>query len=53
MLLKLDEFKEPRWRLEFNEQVNVASLGLLFSGVGAEDGDGFYFEGLFEGEVVI
>jgi hypothetical protein len=49
VLLKLDELKEPHRRLEFNEQVNVAFLGLLFSGVGAEDGDGVYFEVLFEG----
>ncbi|VVB90956.1 Uncharacterised protein [uncultured archaeon] len=49
VLLKLDELEEPHRRLEFNEQVNVAFLGLLFSCVGAEDADRFYFEVLFEG----
>ncbi len=48
VLLKLDELKEPHRRLESNEQVNVGFLGLFFSGVRAEDADGFYFEVLFE-----
>ncbi len=46
VFLKLDELKKTHMRLEFNEQANVAFLGRLFSGVGAEDGDGFYFEEL-------
>ncbi len=49
VILKLDEFEETHRRLESNEQVNVAFPGLLFSGVRAEDDDGFCFEFLLEG----